>query len=132
MVKNVKEKVTEWFLKTNMRIYWMLMAMCLPKFNHQGTNNLIQVVLRATQTLDVLLFVCLSVFFCFFFFKKGFVYCLAWNSPCLMKHCFYWTICLSLKIYIYSGLKCLICCSVLKKTCILVPEITAGCKQMFF
>ena len=114
-----------------MRIYQMLMAMCLPKFDHQGTNNLIQIVLRATQTLNVLLFVCLFVCCCFFFQKgfrlmSGLKFTLSDETLLLLDNLS------KLKnIYIFRSEQCLICCSVLKKTCILVPEITARCNKCF-
>ena len=53
-MKNVQEKAIKCSLKTT-EVYRMLMDMYSPKFdNYQGT--VAQVVLRVTQTLDVLIF----------------------------------------------------------------------------
>ena len=51
----------------------------------------LQIFLRATQTLGVLIF-----------FKKSFVWCPVWNSPCLTQHRFYRAICLDLIKIIFT------------------------------
>ena len=51
--KNVREKVTKCPTEV-LRFYWMLVNICSPKFDIKVQQ--LQTVLRATETLDVLIF----------------------------------------------------------------------------
>ena len=50
--KNVREKTTKCSLKTAIEFYWMLMDMWLPVVTKV---RYLHIVLRATQTIDVLI-----------------------------------------------------------------------------